>query len=119
LAIKKEVSNLLRYRPWINILAGLWAIISGEWAFLLHPVNFFVLGVGIAVFGFWTYEQEWQGFINGAIGLWLVIAAFVPAAIAPASLWISGIAVICLASWRLVSVVSHQQPHLPHHPAMG
>lgn len=109
---------MLRFRPWINIFVGLWAIISGNWAYVLHPVNLFVLGVIIAVFGFWTYEQEWQGFINGAIGLWLVLSAFIPAAVTPMNLWFSGIAVIGLAAWRLVSVLSHH-PHLPQHPAMG
>ena len=109
---------MLRYRPWVNILAGLWAVISGYWAYMLNPVNFVVLGVVIAVFGFWTYEQEWQGIINGIIGLWLVLSAFIPAAITLVNLWISGIVVIGLAVWRLVSVSSHH-PHLPEHPAMG
>ena len=109
---------MLRIRPWVNIVAGLWAVITGFLVQALVPANLVILGIVIAVFGFWTYEQEWQGIINGLIGLWLILSAFIPTLMVPVNLWISGIAVIGLAVWRLVSVSSHY-PHLPEHPAMG
>ena len=109
---------MLRFRPWINIVAGLWAFITGYLVHALVPANLVILGIVIAVCGFWTYEREWQGFVNGVIGIWLILSAFAPALMVPVNLWISGIAVIGLAVWRLVSVSSHH-PHLPEHPAMG
>jgi len=107
---------MFRFRPYINILAGLWAFITGFWAGVLLPVNLVILGVVIAVFGFWTYEQEWQGIVNGLIGLWLVLSAFIPVLITPVNLWISGVLVAALAVWRLISI-SYHHPHLPEHPA--
>lgn len=109
---------MLRFRPWINILAGLWAVITGSWLYVLQPVNLVIVGMVIAAFGFWTYEQEWQGMVNGVIGLWLILSAFFPALIVPVNLWVSGLVVIGFAVWRLTSISSHY-PHLPEHPAMG
>ncbi len=109
---------MVRFRPYVNILTGLWAFITGFSVSMLHPLNIVVLGVVIAVFGFWTYEKEWQGIVNGLIGLWLVLSVFSPALMVPVNLWISGSIVVVLAIWRLISVSSHH-PHLPEHPAMG
>jgi hypothetical protein len=109
---------VFRFRPWINILAGIWAFITGFWIYVLQPVNLFVIGVVIAVFGFWTYEKEWQGIVNGLIGLWLVLSAFIPNLVTPVNLWISGVIVAGLAIWRLISISFHH-PELPHHPATG
>jgi hypothetical protein len=109
---------MLRFRPWINILAGVWAFITGYWVYMLQPLNIVILGAVITVFGFWTYEKEWQGVVNGLIGLWLILSAFFPVLMVPVNLWVSGIVVVVLAVWRLISVSSHH-PHLPEHPAMG
>ncbi|MFO7963024.1 MAG: hypothetical protein R6U50_03800 [Desulfobacterales bacterium] len=88
-------------RPWINVLAGAWAFFSAFWYYMLQPINFFILGVIIAIFGFWTYRKEWQGIVNGIIGLWLILSAFVPSLIAQWNLLISGLVVIALAVWRM------------------
>ncbi|MEJ2649516.1 MAG: hypothetical protein P8016_14040 [Sedimentisphaerales bacterium] len=110
---------MLRFRPWFNILAGIWAFITGYWVLVQVPINLFILGVVIAIFGFWTYEYEWQGIINGLIGLWLIVSAFIPTLIVPINLWITGIVVAILAIWRLISVSTVHHPHLPEHPAVG
>jgi hypothetical protein len=109
---------MFRIRPWINVLAGIWTFITGYWVYMLNPINLFVIGAVVAVFGFWTYEGEWQGVINGLIGLWLILSAFISSLIVPVNLWISGIVVVVLAIWRLFSVSPHH-PNLPEHPAMG
>ena len=109
---------MLRLRPWVKILAGLWAFLSGFLVGALVPVNFFIIGAVLAVFGLWTYEYEWQGVINGSIGLWLIVCAFFPAMMLPINLWISGIVVVVLAGWRLMDTSTHH-PHLPEHPAVG
>lgn len=99
-------------RPWINLLAGAWAFISGFWYFALQPANYFFIGVVIAIFGFWTYRREWQGIVNGLIGLWLIFSAFVPGLMVSGNIWICGIIVMALATWRMISVQGR-------HPATG
>jgi len=101
------MDNQNTIRPWINLLAGAWAFISGFWGTAMHPVNFFVIGIVIAVFGFWTYQREWQGYVNGIIGLWLILSAFVPPLMAQVNLAISGIIVMILAIWRMVNIHGH------------
>jgi hypothetical protein len=96
------------FRPWINLLAGLWAFISGFWGIVLQPVNFFVIGAVIAIFGFWTYRWEWQGYVNGIIGLWLVISAFFSPLTAQTNLALCGVVVVLLAIWRMIYIYIHR-----------
>jgi hypothetical protein len=65
----------------------------------------------IAIFGFWTYQREWQGYVNGIIGLWLILSSFVPALTDQVNLTLSGIVVVALAIWRMVHIYS--QWHWP------
>jgi len=89
-------------RPSINILAGAWAVLSSLWT--AHPFNFFIVGLIIAFFGFWTYRKEWQGLANGMIGVWLILSAFVPELTTQNNLFISGLMVVVLATWRLLII---------------
>lgn len=100
-------------RSWINLIAGAWAIFSGFFVYFLHPVNFLLIGLFMAVFGFWTNRNEWQGIVNGIIGLWLILSAFVPSLMAQWNLIIAGIVVFILALWRMSSVqkMRRQTPH--------
>jgi hypothetical protein len=94
-------------RPLLNFLAGDWAFICGFWGILMQPINFFVIGAAIAIFGFWTYQREWEGYANGIIGLWLIISCFFPALTGQVNLTLSGIVVIVLAIWRMVHIHIH------------
>jgi hypothetical protein len=89
-------------RPAINILAGAWAVLSSLWT--AHPFNFFMVGLIVAFFGFWTYRKEWQGLANGIVGMWLILSAFVPELRDQSNLFISGLIVVGLATWRWVVV---------------
>jgi hypothetical protein len=88
------------WQSWINIAAGIWAIISGLVTTLVAPLNFFITGLVIAVFGFWTPDRKWQGIVNGILGLWFILSAFVPSLVTPANMLIVGVVVLVLASWR-------------------
>jgi hypothetical protein len=101
------MNNQNKFRPLFNILAGGWAFICGFWGILIQPINFFVIGVVIAIFGLWTYQREWQGYANGVIGLWLIISCFVPALTNSVNLALSGIVVVILAIWRMVHIYIH------------
>jgi hypothetical protein len=95
------------FRPLFNLLAGYWAFISGFWGIMIQPINFFVIGIVIAIFGFWTYQREWQGYVNGIIGLWLIISSSVPALADSVNLALSGVVVVVLAIWRMVHIYIH------------
>ena len=92
------------------MLAGTWIFISGFVSSTVVPVNYIIMGVIVAIFGFWNPRKEWQGILNGILGLWLIISGFVPQLVTPANLWVIGIAVGVLASSRLWT-----KPH--HHAA--
>ena len=91
-------------RPWINVLAGIWAIFSGFWPAAVNSANFFITGLVIAIIGFWTYNREWQGFVNGIIGIWLIFSAFFYSLVTPGNSIFCGIVVVTLATWRWFSL---------------
>ena len=88
------------WQAWVNLIAGVWAIISGASPELTVPVNFWITGAVMAVFGFWTPRRKWQGIVDGFLGLWLIISGFVPSLTTQSNLFIVGIAVAVLAAWR-------------------
>lgn len=86
--------------PIINIIAGLWAILSGLFIVLSVPANFIITGAVIAVFGF-LYARSWQGVLNGFLGVWLFISAFFPQLTTPVNFLIVGLVVFAVAIWRM------------------
>ena len=90
----------------LNLLAGDLTFICGFFG-IMPPIYFFLIGVVIAIFGFWTYQREWQGYVNGIIGLWLILSSFVPALTDQVNLTLSGIVVVALAIWRMVHIYIH------------
>jgi hypothetical protein len=100
------------WQAWINAIAGIWVFLSGFLNAAITPWNFFIMGLIIAVFGFWTYRGQWQGYVNGILGLWLILSSFVSALINPVNLWITGIIVTAMAVWRIISAQRR-------HPAGG
>ncbi len=97
------------WQAWINIIVGAWVFLSSFVHNANVAVNFFIVGIIIAIFGFWTPRKKWQGYINGFIGLWLILSGFFLALQASTNLWITGLIVVILASWRAYDV-SHNNP---------
>ena len=71
------------YRPWVNLLAGAWALLSGLFFYAVQPINFFI------------------------IGLWLIFSAFIPMLLTPANLIISGRIIMAVAGWRIATLRRH------------
>ncbi len=60
------------WQGWINLVLGIWLIITGFVPSLQTPVNFTIVGILAAVFGFWAAKQ-WQGIVAGILGLWALL----------------------------------------------
>ncbi len=99
------------WQAWVNVIAGIWALLSSFTYALTTPTNFFITGAVIAVFGFWAPRGKWQGVVNGILGVWLIISSFVPELVAQANLLVVGLAVAILAAWRAAGGPARQ-----HHP---
>ncbi|MBD3345157.1 MAG: hypothetical protein GF401_08865 [Chitinivibrionales bacterium] len=101
------------WQAWINVIAGIWAIISSTSAPLFTTTNFLITGAVIAVFGFWTPKHKWQGYVNGALGVWLIISSFVPALQTAINFLVVGIVVAALALWRALETGTRAGRHAP------
>jgi hypothetical protein len=96
------------WQAWINVIAGVWAFISGLSIQLTTATNMFIIGAVMAIFGLWTPRQKWQGVVNGLLGVWLVISSFIPALRVQPNLLIIGAAVAILATWRAIETGQHR-----------
>lgn len=88
------------WQAWVNVVAGIWAIISSFTVPVITPANFIITGAVIAVFGFWAPRRKWQGYVNGILGLWLILSAFLPAVRTAQNFLVVGVIVAALALWR-------------------
>jgi len=90
------------WQSWINVFAGLWAILSGLFIVLSVPSNFLITGIIIGITGFWN-AKSWQGIVNGIIGVWLFISGFSLYLSTPVNFLLSGLIVFVVAVWRLTA----------------
>jgi len=61
------------WQGWINLILGLWVLVSGLIGTLQGLISLIIYGVAIAILGFWG-AKKWQGIVMGIIGVWLVIS---------------------------------------------
>ncbi|MCL2689705.1 MAG: hypothetical protein FWE57_07655 [Chitinispirillia bacterium] len=99
-------------QPWVNLIAGLWALLSSFSAILLSPLNFIITGLVMAVFGFWRPFKSWQGFVNGCLGVWLLFSAFIPFLRTAGNMAVVGLAVVVFSIWRIVDTVAPKRTPL-------
>jgi len=99
-------------QPWVNLIAGLWALLSSFSAILLSPLNFIITGLVIVVFGFWRPYRSWQGLVNGFLGLWLFFSGFVPFLRTAGNMAIVGLAVTAFSVWRIIDTVAPKRTPL-------
>jgi len=90
------------WQAWINFILGLWIILSGIIVSLGVSANYIVVGIVVALLGFWTYKQ-WHGVVIGILGLWLILSGIVTSLIAPVNLIISGIVIAILGIWQAMA----------------
>ena len=79
---------------WVNLILGIWALISGFVVSLQGPVNYIIVGIVLAILSFVTAAKKWQGIISGILGLWLIVSGFVAGLQGGANLIIVGILII-------------------------
>ncbi len=87
------------WQAWVNVVIGVWSIISSFSAGLVTSSNFIFIGIFVAIFGFWTPYNKWQGYVNGILGLWLFVSSFIPVLTVPVNLLLTGLAITILALW--------------------
>lgn len=92
----------------INLLAGTWVLISGFVSAAVTPANYIIVGIVIAVCGFWKSKTQWQGIVNGILGLWLIFSGLVSPLVVPVNQWIIGLVVGILASWQIWGSPRHR-----------
>lgn len=86
------------WQGWINLILGIWLIISGIFPALHHPINGVVVGILGMIFGFWAY-RTWQGIVDGILGLWILLSGILFHLMTTANLIIVGIVVGVLGLW--------------------
>lgn len=107
----------------INVLAGLWLMLSAYFMSLGFSSNEFIVGLIVAIvslFGFYSMEQaSWVSWVDGIMGVWLLLTPIFVTGLAMATIWnsiILGIIVLALAIWTGMSASST----MGHgHPRMG
>ncbi len=87
------------WQGWVNVVLGIWMLISGFVPSLQTPVNLIIVGLLIAVMGFTAYKT-WQGIVNGILGLWLFVSGAIIHLMAPANFIIVGLVVALIALWE-------------------
>ena len=107
----------------INVIAGLWLMLSAYFMGLGFSSNEFIVGIIIAIVslvGWFSIEQAgWVSWIDGILGVWLLVTPIFVMGLSAATIWnsiILGIIVLAIAIWEGVSSSST----MGHgHPRMG
>jgi hypothetical protein len=94
------------WQGWLNLILGVWLIISGFVSPLQSPANLIIVGILAAVFGFWSYKN-WQGDVIGILGIWLLLCGIWFGILGPANFIIVGVLMIIAGLWE---GLSHPKP---------
>ena len=62
---------------WVNLVLGVWTLISGFAVGLQGPANYIIVGIILAILNFVTAAKTWQGIICGIFGIWLIVSGIV------------------------------------------
>jgi len=86
------------WQGWINLVIGVWLVISGIFATLQTPINMIIVGILAAIFGFWAYKM-WQGIVNGVLGIWVLLSGLAFNLVIPVNFIVVGIVMGALGVW--------------------
>jgi len=100
------------WQGWVNLVLGVWLILSGLITPLQTPANLIIVGLLAAVFGFWTYK-DWLGDIAGVLGLWAILSGIWFNLLSPANFLIVGVLLVGSGYWV---GFTHSKPATPHAP---
>lgn len=79
---------------WVNLVLGVWTLISGLASSLQGTANYIIVGIILALLNFITASKAWQGVICGIFGIWLFVSGIVGGLQGGANLIIVGILTI-------------------------
>jgi hypothetical protein len=95
---------------WLNLVIGIWTLISGFIYSVQGMVNLIIVGIILAVLNFATGARStWQGILCGIFGIWLLIAGIVGVH-ASVNFIIVGILTVIFGIWLGVKKTEPQQP---------
>lgn len=95
------------WQGWLNLLLGLWLIISGLLTALQGPANMVIVGV-LAVFIGFFLVRKWEGVAIGILGIWVLICGFITGFITTHNLLVTGIVI------SLISMINIFHAHKQH-----
>ena len=120
----REQNTQVKTASGINVIAGLWLMLSAYFMGLGLGSNEFIVGIIVAIVslvGFFSVEQAgWVSWVDGILGVWLLITPIFVMGLATATMWnsvILGIVVLALAIWTGMASSSSTMGH--GHPKMG
>ena len=97
------------WQGWINLVLGVWLIISGLILSLQAPVNMIIVGILVAIFGLWVYKM-WQGVANGILGVWIFLSGLFFNLAVTVNFIIVGIVIGILGLWSALKHLKKVAP---------
>jgi len=98
------------WQGWINLILGVWLILSAFVAPLQTPANLVIVGILAAVFGFSTFKN-WQGDVAGVMGVWAFLCGVWFKVLTPANFLIVGLILAISGLWEGLMTTRHATPH--------
>lgn len=119
----REQSTQTKTASGVNVLAGLWLMLSSYFFNLGFSSNEFIVGLIVTIVSlvaFYSMEQAgWVSWVDGIMGVWLLLTPIFITGLSTAVIWnsiILGIIILALAIWTGMSS-SSKMGH--GHPRMG
>lgn len=96
----------------INLILGLWLLISGLIPTFQTPANMIVVGIIVAVMGF-TRVKKWPGALSGILGLWVFLSGLWFKILAPTNFIVVGLLVAGCGLWCGILYTKETAPRTP------
>ncbi|MCD6234568.1 MAG: SPW repeat protein [Candidatus Marinimicrobia bacterium] len=84
------------WQAWVNVILGLWLVVSGFIPGVQVNWNMIIAGILIALLGF-TASKKWPAIVAGILGIWIFISGLFPSLIVQINFIIAGLAVLILS----------------------
>ncbi len=96
------------WTAWINLVIGLWLIVSGFVGDFRNPTLMITAGIVVIISGVIGFIsiKSWEGILNLFVGIWLVLCASWFNFLMPWNFFVTGGIVFVFALWNLA-----ERPH--------
>ena len=98
------------WQGWVNLLLGVWLLLSGLIPALQTPENLIISGLLVAVLGFWSYKN-WLGDTSGVLGLWALFSGSWLNLFSPSNFLITGVLIGSCGFWE---AFTHPKSNTPY-----